>query len=202
MSEKQTPTYHHYFSLGSNIGSRVSTIQRAIKALTPGALGRPELSHWYETIPVDYEDQPDFINIALGFLSKANPHRIRDFAKNIEWVFNDCENKVISKGPRKIDIDLLLSYVVEDSPKQPDYFLTLGDKQHGPFTANPLPREYKPILIKEEHLEIPHKSMQNRAFVLEPLKDIAATRVHPTYNKTIEQLYNELERFENDVRKI
>lgn len=48
------------------------------------------------------------------------------------------------------------------------------------------------VVIDTEKLTIPHKYMQERAFVLVPLKDIAAEFVHPVLQKTIEQLFEEL----------
>lgn len=39
-----------------------------------------------------------------------------------------------------------------------------------------------------EQLKIPHPEMQKRKFVLQPLAEIAADRMHPTINKTIAEL--------------
>jgi len=48
---------------------------------------------------------------------------------------------------------------------------------------------YGKQIIKSDNLIIPHKEIQNRAFVLVPLKEIAPTLIHPVYHKTITTLH-------------
>jgi len=47
-------------------------------------------------------------------------------------------------------------------------------------------------IIDEEDLKVPHPDMHNRDFVLKPLSEIAPDFVHPTLNKSIKQLLEEL----------
>ena len=49
---------------------------------------------------------------------------------------------------------------------------------------------YGTQIIKKENLTIPHKEIQNREFVLVPLKEISPKFIHPVYKKTITTLYN------------
>jgi len=51
---------------------------------------------------------------------------------------------------------------------------------------------YDDLIMDTGKLHIPHIDMQNRAFVLEPLSQIAPYKRHPILNKTIEQLKGEL----------
>ena len=46
-------------------------------------------------------------------------------------------------------------------------------------------------VVHTPELTIPHKELQNRRFVLEPLTEIAALIIHPVFNKTIQQLLDE-----------
>lgn len=50
---------------------------------------------------------------------------------------------------------------------------------------------YNDRIIKTEQLEIPHKEIINRKFVLEPLVEILPDFVHPVYQLTVQQLLKE-----------
>ena len=52
---------------------------------------------------------------------------------------------------------------------------------------------YDDLIFENEILIIPHKELQNRAFVLVPMLEIAENFVHPKFNKTILELYDDLE---------
>ena len=47
--------------------------------------------------------------------------------------------------------------------------------------------------IQTDQLVVPHPRMHERAFVLEPLSEIAPNLVHPTLKKSMTQLFDELE---------
>ncbi len=51
---------------------------------------------------------------------------------------------------------------------------------------------YDDLIIREENLIVPHIDMENRFFVLVPLKQIAPGWIHPIYGKTVNTLYEEL----------
>ncbi|MHC1721818.1 MAG: 2-amino-4-hydroxy-6-hydroxymethyldihydropteridine diphosphokinase [Aminipila sp.] len=53
---------------------------------------------------------------------------------------------------------------------------------------------YDQLILSERELVIPHIDMQNREFVLEPLKQLNPNFRHPIYNLTIEELINKLKR--------
>src|SRR5262245_55097891 len=56
-----------YLSLGSNLGDRERNLGRALEALPGAGLGLLQVSSFYETEPVDYLDQPWFLNcVARG----------------------------------------------------------------------------------------------------------------------------------------
>src|SRR5699024_5170049 len=58
---------------------------------------------------------------------------------------------------------------------------------------------YEDLELSLDDLNIPHAEMHKRAFVLDPLSEIAAGIVHPTSGKTIETLRKELETDHKEV---
>jgi 2-amino-4-hydroxy-6-hydroxymethyldihydropteridine diphosphokinase len=50
---------------------------------------------------------------------------------------------------------------------------------------------YEDQMIDSDILKIPHPAMQNRNFVLVPVMEIAGDWVHPSFDKTVEELYEE-----------
>ena len=46
-------------------------------------------------------------------------------------------------------------------------------------------------IIESPDLCVPHKHMHERNFVLIPLNEIASAFIHPKYNKTVSELFNE-----------
>jgi 2-amino-4-hydroxy-6-hydroxymethyldihydropteridine pyrophosphokinase len=53
---------------------------------------------------------------------------------------------------------------------------------------------YDDLILADENLVVPHPRMAQRLFVLAPLAEIAADRLHPQYGKTIGVLLTELQR--------
>ena len=54
-----------YLSLGSNLGDRAANLRAAIAALPAVGVRVANVSSMYETEPVDYLEQPWFLNCAV-----------------------------------------------------------------------------------------------------------------------------------------
>jgi 2-amino-4-hydroxy-6-hydroxymethyldihydropteridine diphosphokinase len=106
-----SPRYHTcvkktvYLSLGSNLGDRQANLRNAIgRLLELGDVA--EVSSLYETEPVEVIDQPWFLNCAVAVRTDLTP---REFLAGI-LVMEKSMGRVRTqpKGPRVIDIDILL----------------------------------------------------------------------------------------------
>ncbi len=95
-----------FLSLGSNIGDRKDNLHAAIAELAPAGIEIKKVSSLYETEPVDYLDQPWFLNCALEAETELPPQALLRVLHSIESQLGS--KKEFSKGPRKIDLDILL----------------------------------------------------------------------------------------------
>jgi 2-amino-4-hydroxy-6-hydroxymethyldihydropteridine diphosphokinase len=95
-----------YLALGSNIGDREKNLREAIRLLTESTVRVLKLSNIYETEPVDYLDQAWFLNAVLSAQTNLSPTALLLALRDIE--FRMGSKKAFAKGPRLIDLDILL----------------------------------------------------------------------------------------------
>ncbi|MFZ0321478.1 MAG: 2-amino-4-hydroxy-6-hydroxymethyldihydropteridine diphosphokinase [Candidatus Sulfotelmatobacter sp.] len=94
-----------YLSLGSNIGTREENLREARERLAK--IGRvTRTSSFYETEPVEFTEQPWFFNCAVGLETDQTPQRLMRSILKIEEEMG--RRRIQKKGPRTIDIDILL----------------------------------------------------------------------------------------------
>ena len=95
-----------YLSLGSNVGDRSANLRTAIQRL--GEAGTVKaISGFYETEPVELRDQPWFLNCVVALeTSGVFPKELLEKVLAIEQEMGRLRLK--DKGPRSIDIDILL----------------------------------------------------------------------------------------------
>jgi 2-amino-4-hydroxy-6-hydroxymethyldihydropteridine diphosphokinase len=95
-----------YLSLGSNVGDRKENLRAAIAALANAAVRVTRVSPFYETEPVDFLEQPWFLNCVLEAETELEPLALLRALREIESRMGN--KKTIAKGPRLIDMDILL----------------------------------------------------------------------------------------------
>ncbi len=150
-----------FIGLGSNLGDRKAYLACARQALSRyGTLER--CSSLYETEPVDVRDQPHFLNQVIALRTRLDPVALLRACLAIEQMLG--RERRILKGPRTIDLDLLL---YED--------------------------EILAIETEALHLILPHPHLHRRRFVLVPLCEICPDGRHPVLGKSFSQLLAELE---------
>jgi len=94
-----------YLSLGSNLGDRSANLHQAIEKLRE--LGTvAAVSSFYDTEPVELTSQPWFLNCAAKLDTEKMPRQLMAAILGIEQEMGRQRKQ--SKGPRTIDIDILL----------------------------------------------------------------------------------------------
>ena len=96
-----------YLGLGANLGERARQLAQAVSALAshPQLLLR-QVSPVYETAPVGYAAQPNFLNMVIAVEATCDPLTLLRFCQQVEERLGRVRS--FPKAPRTIDIDLLL----------------------------------------------------------------------------------------------
>lgn len=151
-----------YLGLGSNLGNREAHLKQALTLLEERA-GRVErLSAFIRTAPWGFRSDNGFLNATLCLHTALTPLELLDVCQRIE---QDLGRTVKSAdgvyADRVIDIDLLL---YGNSPNHADE------------------------VIDTPRLTLPHPLMHVRAFVLQPMAQIAPALLHPLLGKSMSEL--------------
>jgi 2-amino-4-hydroxy-6-hydroxymethyldihydropteridine diphosphokinase len=150
-------------ALGSNLpsrfGSPTDNLREALHRLAD--LGHvTAISSFHATDPVGYLDQPRFLNAAALLETDLSPLDVLRGLLTIEHAMGRDRSTAPPKGPRSIDLDLLL-YIGEGGSCE---------------------------ILSDPDLTLPHPAMHERRFVLAPLAEIAPNLLHPTLHRTIAEL--------------
>jgi len=93
-----------YLGLGANLGDRRSNLVQALQYIRARAT-LEKVSACYETKPVGYLEQPNFLNITCQITTTLSPHELLRFLKQIERRMG--REVSFRNAPRPIDIDIL-----------------------------------------------------------------------------------------------
>ncbi len=94
-------------ALGSNLGDREQNLRRAVEGLARfGTV--TAVSSFHDTAPVGYREQPRFLNATLLFETELAPLALLHALLAIEQSMGRDRAAVPAKGPRILDLDLLL----------------------------------------------------------------------------------------------
>lgn len=94
-----------YLGLGSNLDDRADALRTAIQRLAP-LIAVDSVSSMWDTAPELVEDQPRFLNAAIGGWTELDPLSLLHAIKRLERAMG--RRPVQRYGPRLIDIDILL----------------------------------------------------------------------------------------------
>lgn len=106
-----------YIALGANLGDREGSLKEALHRLdNHDGIHVVRCSGVYETEPVGYLDQPQFLNMAATLRTTLAPEALLDVMLEIETRLGRTRD--ILNGPRTVDLDLLwVEGRVFDTPK-------------------------------------------------------------------------------------
>ncbi|KAK4157339.1 putative dihydropteroate synthase [Chaetomidium leptoderma] len=95
-----------YVALGSNMGDRIGWIEKACNEMDARGIRVTRTSSLWETEPMYVLDQDRFVNGACEVETTLEPLELLDALQDIERSLG--RKKLIDKGPRNIDLDILL----------------------------------------------------------------------------------------------
>lgn len=166
-----------YIGLGANLGDAATTLAWAVDQLD----ARPTITVYrvsplYATAPWGVTDQPEFRN-AVAVVDVRGPSdpdhaaiALLSDLKSIERAAGRREGR--RWGPRELDLDLLLFGRHRILVERPPEARTLAADRNSRAAA--------------ELLEVPHRDLGERLFVLAPLSDIAPRLVPPGWSETVQ----------------
>jgi len=152
-----------FLILGSNSGNSLETLEKARVLIAERVGAIADLSPIYRTEPWGFECADWFYNQVLRCETSLLPEEVLNTVLGIET----------DLGRTRVSTALNERVVYESRIIDIDILY------------------YNDEIISTENLQIPHKHIQDRRFVLMPLCDIAPEFVHPVLKKTsLELLYN------------
>ena len=192
------PEWHPLSSVSFPAGSMTSTPAEDCAALAPDAgllkqaLSKPlpardsmsatarvarilDSSFLYESEPMYVLDQDRFLNGVVKISTSLTPAQLLKLCKSIESHIG--RTKTIAKGPREIDLDLLLYYELGQTP----------------------------AILQDDKIDLtlPHPLIAEREFVLRPLADLDTALTHPVHESATAELLNKVTaRGESQLQRI
>lgn len=165
-----------------------STIGRAIKALSKEGLSVLTVSRFYVTPCFPAGSGPDYVNAAavLAIGPDVDAGSILDRLHAVEARFGRVREQ--RWGMRTLDLDLLAlgDSVLPDAATQDHWRALPPDAQ---------------VRTAPDRLVLPHPRLQDRAFVLVPLADVAPDWVHPRTGESVSQMLAALPAADRDAVK-
>ena len=140
-----------FLGLGSNLGEREAHLQKAISLIDERVGTVLRQSSLIETEPWGFESENKFLNGVILCETSLTPRQLLKVTQKIE---RELGRKKKSASSHSSHLLPLTSHLYKDRPIDIDILL------------------YDDLTIDEPDLKIPHPLMQQRDFVMIPLKEI------------------------------
>lgn len=164
-------------ALGANLpsdwGSPAETLSVAIGRLSERIGGDVEIAPIYVAPAFPIGNGPDFANTVIQFETHMLAGKLLEICHDLEKLVH--RKRTNRWAPRTLDIDLIAyGHAIVPDRATFDRWRTLPPDEQGRATP--------PELI------LPHPRMQDRAFVLVPMNDIAPNWRHPVLGQTTAEM--------------
>ena len=148
-------------------------VQRAINYLGDRKLRITGTSRFYQTPAFPRESGPDFINAVVSADANLRPEEVIAVLHDVERALGRDRRK--RWAPRTLDLDLIdFSGIILPDPETYQRWVDA-------------PPEVQQSEAPEQ-LILPHPRLQDRGFVLLPLRDVAPDWTHPVTGETVDAL--------------
>jgi 2-amino-4-hydroxy-6-hydroxymethyldihydropteridine diphosphokinase len=166
-----------FLCLGSNVGNSLETLEKS-RVLIEDRVGKiMDFSPIYRSEPWGFESSDWFYNQVIRCETSLSPEEILNVILDIETGLGRVRRGVSrTSTPENLSVTEALEVTEKTYESRIiDIDILYIDNE----------------IISTKNLQIPHKHIQDRKFVLMPLCDIASDFVHPILKKTsLELLYN------------
>ncbi|WP_299424998.1 2-amino-4-hydroxy-6-hydroxymethyldihydropteridine diphosphokinase [uncultured Shimia sp.] len=167
-------------NLPSQFGSPIQTLQESLIHLNRNDVHIRAVSRFFQTPCFPKGAGPDFINAAVSVETALSAQDLLTTLHKIESAFG--RERLTRWGTRPLDIDL----IGFESQVMPNASIWMRWRD--------LPAEQQAKEAPAE-LILPHPRLQDRAFVLAPLMDVAPHWKHPISGCTVAQMFGDLPDF-------
>ncbi len=164
-------------ALGSNAtssaGTPIQTVISALISLSESPLTVNAVSRFWLTPAFPAGSGPEFVNAAVLITSKRSASEVLTVLHGIEDRFG--RKRAERWGPRTLDLDLLFhgDEILPDRAAYDRWVLLPPDRQQ---SESP------------DRLILPHPRLQDRAFVLLPLVEVAPAWRHPVSGRSVAEM--------------
>lgn len=164
-------------ALGGNLpfqGAPTATsLIKSIKSIAGDDMVIRSVSRFFSTPCFPPGAGPDYVNAAVLLATQLTPEQLLHRLHDIEADFDRA--RVQRWGMRTLDLDILFyDESILPSPRVQKHWMGLPKNQQ--LEAVP------------DTLVLPHPRLQDRAFALIPLADVAPDWIHPVLQKSVRQL--------------